>query len=370
MARCRVDSSIKRVEMDGMAFPLGVFPVEPMMPRQGYTVWFEPADGDDTGEDGEWEEWPDRYVFDIAITATRLEPLVRALFSMLPGRVYPILDVLGHDAYREVDPYVSYELIGQERIVDALRRFRGFFFEDGLVGFGAMSEQPFIYVFVDEHKLVTVRAEAELKERVESLLASFDLEVVEEIAGADAASHEHRTVLETPESQPELLSADEIVEELRDDWGLVLNVDAEKNVDEEGNDLGITGWRCLVRWEVPPKAPAESEGEDGDEAVSSDESQETEVKEKPEADGAIPTLWITRRYAEVVLTARNLTEAEVLAQEAVREQAPEDEQDEGEPMTLSLDRLTPEELGTLVGELRGTPVRMDVEKVWAARWLE
>ncbi|MBC7833938.1 MAG: hypothetical protein H7Y88_02420 [Phycisphaerales bacterium] len=368
MARCRVDSSIKRVEMDGMAFPLGVFPVEAMKPRQGYTVWFEPADGDERSEDGEWEEWPDRYVFDIAITATRLEPLVRALFSMLPGRVYPILDVLGHDAYREVDPYVSYELIGQERIVDALRRFRAFFFEDGLVGFGAMSEQPFVYVFVDEHKLVTVRAEADLKEKVESLLAAFDLEVVEEIAGADAASHEHRSVLEAPENRPDLLSADEIVEELRDDWGLVLNVDAEKNVDEEGNDLGITGWRCLIRWESPSKAPPEPElPEDGAEPAAPKEPATTDDLGE---EASIPTLWITRRYAEVVLTARNLTEAEVLAQEAVREQAPDDEQDEGDPVTLSLDRTTPEELGILVGELRGVPVRMDAEKVWAARWLE
>jgi len=247
VARCRVDSSVERIEVEDVAFPLGVYPIEPMTPRQGYTLAFEPADG--SGEDGEWEEWPDRYVFDILITATRLEPMCRALFAMLPGRIYPILDVLGHDDYREVDPYVSYELVGQERFQDALRRFRGFLFEDGLVGFGAMSEEPFLYVFVDEHKIVTVRAETALREKVESVLAAFDLVEVEEIAGADAATHEHRGVLDTPEDRPDLLTAEEIVEELREDWGLVLNIDAERNIDDEETELGITGWRCIVRHE-------------------------------------------------------------------------------------------------------------------------
>ena len=226
MARCRVDKSIKRKEIDGISFPLGVYPVEEMTPRTGFTLMFEPSDGDT--EEGEWEEWPDRYVFDIMISATRVESLCRSLFAMLPGRFYPILDVLGHDEYREVDPYVSYELVGQERFHDALRRYRGYFFEDGLVGFGAMSEEPFLYVFVDEHKIVTVRVQADMRERMERLLAAFDLTEVEEIAGADAALHEHRGVLDAPDERLDLLTADEIVEDLRNDWGLVLNIDPDR----------------------------------------------------------------------------------------------------------------------------------------------
>src|SRR5262249_25151279 len=142
MARSRVDKSIQRIEVDGVNFPLGVYPVEELKPRTGYTIHFEPADGDD----GEWEEWPDRYVFDIFVSATRVATLCRMLFSLLPGRVYPILDVLGQDEFREIDPYVAYELVSQERFLDAVRRYRDFFFEDGLVGFGAMSEEPFVYV--------------------------------------------------------------------------------------------------------------------------------------------------------------------------------------------------------------------------------
>lgn len=319
MARCRVDKSIERVVVNDFAFPLGAYPVEQMSPRPGYTVAFEQADGGDAGlespgfepdeefspddeddeegglqspssRDGEWEEWPDRYVFDVLVSATRVEALCRALFALLPGRVYPILDFLGTDEYREVDPYVSYDLLGLDRFLDTVRRYRGFFFEDGLVGFGAMSEEPFIYIFVDEHKIVTVRVESSLKERIESILRAFDLEEVDEIRGADAATHEHRGVLEAPPDRLDLLTAEEIVEELRDDWRLVLNIDPTTNIDEDGHPLGITGWRCIVRHEPMPP----------DDAPPSTEP---------------PPF----RYAEVLLTADCLNAAEDLALEALEQ---------------------------------------------------
>jgi hypothetical protein len=385
MARCRIDTSLERTVIDGFAFPLGVYPVEEMTPREGYTVWFEPADDGDSmgglegvgesstsfGEDdedeegGEWEEWPDRYVFDIAITATRVEPLFRALFALLPGRIFPILDVLGHDAYREVDSLVSYDLIGQERFMDAIRRFRGFFFEDGLVGFGAMSEEPFIYIFVDEHKLITVRVETALKEKVEQVLATFDLQPVDEIAGADSVAHEHRGVLDAPPDRPDLLTHEEIIEELIDEWNLVLNVPPDTNKDEEGNDLGITGWRAIVRWEPPPPRDPES-GEGGS---------------YRERSGG-------RYYAEILLTAGSLRAAEDLAAETIRSMVPaeelgregEEEETGGRETFLSMDRLRPEDLREALASAKdesgSTPTQalpeppFDEEKVWRARWLE
>lgn len=197
--------------------------------------------------DGEFEPWPDRYVWDINIRHGRVEALIRALLAIMPGRVYPILDVLGNDAYREVDPYMAVELVGQERLAEGLRRFRSFLCEDGLVGFGAMSEEPFVYLFVDEHKIVTVRAEVAMKERVEAVLEAFDLPQTDQLVGVDSATHEHRSVLHAPPDQPELLTAEEILEELQDIWNLELNLDPHTNLDEQGNELGETGWRALVR---------------------------------------------------------------------------------------------------------------------------
>lgn len=371
MGRCRVDKSIERVEINGFAFPLGVYPIEPMHPRAGYTITFEPADGEsgdaglgpeaelDDGEDADdggvadggsprdrreggagaggggdggsvdWEEWPDRYVFDILVPATRVEALCRHLFALLPGRIYPILDVLGQDDYREVDPFVSYDLIGIERFLDALRRYRGYFYEDGLIGFGAMCEEPFLYIFVDEHKIVTVRAETALREKIESVMAAFDLAEVEEIAGADSVTHEHRNVLDTPADRNDLLNADEIVEELRDEWRLVLNIDPDGNVDEQGNPLGLTGWHIILRhdWELT--------------------EEELAAAKVAQAKGARPALG---RYAEVYLTASSYREAEDLAMDELRKLLPQAmvdkwEQDEDAPdvpLIVAGDRMTPE----------------------------
>jgi hypothetical protein len=248
MPTCKADPALERAFVDGFAFPLGVYPVEAMAPKPGYTIQFEPADGDD--DEGEWEEWPDRYVFDIVLPATRTPLFCHLALATMTDRLYPILDVLGQDAFREIDPYISYDLVGQDRILDAWRKYKDFFFEDGLVGFGAMSEEPFSYLFVDEHKIVTIRVEPHMKERIERLLRSFGLEPMEDPAGADAAAHEHRGVLLAPESQPELLTFEEIVEALKVDWQLLLNIDPDRNVDDEGKDLGVTHWRCVVRVEV------------------------------------------------------------------------------------------------------------------------
>lgn len=330
MTRCKLDTSIERVVVGSFRFPLGVYPVESMTPKAGYTVLFEPADGNDA--EGEWEEWPDRYLFDAVVSAERLEPMCRALFAMFSGRIFPILDVLGHDDYREVDPYISYDLIGLDRFTDTLKRFRDFFFEDGMCGFGAMTEEPFFYVFVDEHKIVTIRAEPEMKERIEKILHAFDLEAMDDPAGADSASHEHRSVLLHPQQGEDLvLTADEIVERLRDEWRLILNVNARNNLDEEGNPLGTTLWRCLVRcW--------------GDE------------ESEP---------W----YAETVVGADNLEQAEEAATEAAEKLDPPQDETWTDMVVVGSDRIKVEHAGDIPGlNLPKGPVESG--RVYLSRWLE
>lgn len=335
MIRCQADPSLQRLVVEGFSFPLGAYPVEAAAPRAGYSLHFEPADEGGPGEEeGEWEEWPDRYVFDIVISAERIESLCRMLFALLPGRCYPILDVLGHDAYREIDPYIAYDLVGMDRFADSVRRFRDYLLDDGMVGFGAMSEEPFFYIFVDEHKIITLRCEPEMKDRVEKVLHAFDLEVMEEPAGADSVAHEHRSVLLVPTDNPDLLSPEEVVERLKDDWNLLLNVDPDRNVDDEGNELGVTPWRCVVR---------------------------CEFEERPD------------RYAEVILDARNLREAEDMAFDATDELAESGEPEWEDAVIVAADRLVQDdamELSTLSrknGAKKTIPAQ--VRGVRAARWL-
>ncbi len=315
-ARCAVDETIRRVEINGFRFPLGVYPVEPMEPRAGYSLEFEPADSG--GVSDEWaEEWPDRYVFDVVIGVDRLEALFRQLVPILPGRVYPILDFIGHDAYREIDPYISRSLIGTDWLLDGVRACRPFFFEDGMCGFGALSDDPFMHLVVDEHKIITIRCEPDRRERIERVLAAFDLKEIDDPAGADAAAHEHRNVLWTPENRPDLLSAEEIVEDLRDAWQLDLNVDITRNVDDEGRELGVTPWRCLIR----------------------NESGES------------------TRYAELVVTADCLLHAEELAYDAtIGLLAGEADTAEIDPVIVSADRLTPTQLEDFLRQRRAEGV--------------
>ncbi|MCA9310852.1 MAG: hypothetical protein KDA21_06580 [Phycisphaerales bacterium] len=335
MPRVAIDRTIQRRETGPFAFPLGVYPVEPLAPVSGFVSEFEAADSGDTfGFQGEmaddWEEWPDRFMFDVAITATRLRSLARLLFTLLPGRVYPILDVIGTDAYREIDPFIAYELVGIERFYDAIRMYGDWLFEDGLVGFGAMSVDPFIYVFIDEHKLVTIRAQLDLKERVERMLSAFELAEVEEIRGPDAAEHEHRSVLYTPLDRPEYLSGEDILHRLRYAWRLQLNIDASVNLDDAGTDLGVTAWRCLTR-------------------CLRDE-QSTDI------------------YADLLLTADCLDTAETLVTEAIVAQAPEGE-NWLEIEVLVSERVTPERFAELL-DVPLEEVSLDASRILALRWVE
>lgn len=420
MPRALSDPAVGRVVTSGFAFPKGSYPVEALTPRPGYSIFFEPADGDD--KSGEWEEWPDRYVFDIVISAERVPSLCRSLFALLPSRIYPILDVLGHDAYREIDPYISYDLLGFDRFLASVRAFREYLFDDGLVGFGAMTDDPFFYIFVDEHKIITVRAAVFLKERVERILHAFDLEAIAEPAGADSAAHEHRGVLITPGDRPEVLSSEEIVEFLRDDWRLVLNVDPDENVDDDGNPLGTTPWIALVRFDPPVEPETDEEVPDSETASDDGAGPETSSDamrpgdaDDGEEDAAGIRARSTRsdadrpraaakartgvagpaasdpstdpiqagagdagsddsqspKYAEIVLSADNLREAEDLALDAADDLLRQAEESELEPMIVSVYRLTGEDLADVLGRRSPDPVPDDLSpsRVFHTQWL-
>lgn len=314
MMRCKADPSLRRTVVGNFQFPLGVYPVEDMVPKAGFASHFEQADG---GGDGDaWEEWPDRYAYDIVASAERLPALCRALFSLFDGRVYPILDVLGQDAYREIDPFIAYELVGLDRFLDGVRLFKDYLYEDGMCGFGLMAEEPFLYVFVDEHKIITVRAEPSMKERVERVLGAFELEQTEHAAGADASAHEHRGVIVAPDNRPELMTSDEALEFLKRHWRLVLNIDPDSNVDDAGKELGVTHWRAMVRCDLTEE---------------------------------------TVRYAEVVFDAANLRQAEEVAFSACEDLSAELEGNWEDATLVVIDRLTPEGLAQVLANAPATP---------------
>jgi hypothetical protein len=176
-----------------------------------------------------------------------------------------------------------------------------------------------------------VRVEAALKDKVEAVLGAFELETVDEIMSADQVTHEHRAVLDSPDDRPDLLTEEEIVEILRDEWRLVLNIDGEINEDDEHHELGVTGWHCLVRC--------------------------TE-------DGGTPA-----RYLDVVLTADCLRQAEELALNAAEELLPEGVEEWEEATVVASDRLLPERLTELCPASDSSKL-LGEEGIKTKRWLE
>lgn len=335
-AKVELDPALTRQEFDGFTYPIGVSPVTPGPMTPGYIVEFESADGASSGGEpwaGEdWEEWPDRLMYDIVISAHRQRSLTRMLFDLLPGRVYPIVDVLGRDAFREVDPYLAYDPVGIERFLDGVRLYGDWLYEDGLVGFGAMSVDPFVYIFIDEHKVVTVRAALDLKDKVERILAALDLAPVAKIDSVDGMEHEHRGVLLAPPDRPDLLSGDDILDRLRSWWKLELNIDREKNVDDEGRELGVTAWLCLARC---------VRGEEGTPAVE--------------------------RFADVFLAADCLESASRLVAEATAKD-PDDAREWDDVELLRTDRLMPQEMAEALGQPEPPP--LSENRIITVRWYE
>jgi hypothetical protein len=329
MRRIELDSGLERKESDGFAYPLGVYPVEPVRSRPGYVVEFETADGSNgIGGSEEWEEWPDRFMYDCLVPSNRVRSLMTLLTALLPSRVYPILDVLGNDAFREIDPFIAYDLVGFDRYCEGLAMFGEWLYEDGMVGFGAMSLEPFLYVFVDEHKIVTIRCELAVKAKVEKVLTAFDLGEMEQLSGADSVEHEHRGVLHVDEKNDDLLAPEDVVGLLRDMWRLQLNIDADANIDEEGNELGVTGWYCLAR-------------------CTRESDEQT-------------------RYAELLLAAGSLTEAEQLATDAL---SPEMGGDDSwvDVELIRSDRMSAQDYADLTG-ITGADDLLRSARVDALRW--
>ncbi|MFK7959163.1 MAG: hypothetical protein AB8G96_01450 [Phycisphaerales bacterium] len=239
MRRFQIRSDITRARIGDFALPLGLVPGDVEAPRQGYVLDYVTADEHET----------DSYQFVITVSHERLDDVLDALFGLLGGEVYPIIEIGSRDAYRAVDVWMAEEPMTRTQFLRKWRDYRDFLLEDGAISAGANSEEPAIEVFVDHWKGINLHVPLMLREDVEMVLARLDLEeqtdawmtgeVSEDDPGMDA-----RPVLDL--SEPDLPDVEDLLLELRDVWGLVLNVDRERNVDDSGRPIGRTLWLALV----------------------------------------------------------------------------------------------------------------------------
>ena len=235
----RLRSDLRRAVIDGFALPLGLVPGDVAAPTQGYTVEYAPGEEDD----------PDSYAFHIVVSHERLTPILDRVFARLPRRVFPIVEIGSRDAYRSVDVYMAQEPIAREQFMRGWRRYGSILVEDGSIGVGANSEEPFLEVFLDQWKGLWMHVPLAARSRLEAMLESFGLREVPETwpemdEQRSLRALRLRNVLTLKdEFSPDL---DELLLQLRYDWDLGLNVDPETNIDEGGRELGPTLWHATV----------------------------------------------------------------------------------------------------------------------------
>lgn len=270
----RLRTDIQRESIGDFALPLGIKPNGLEQPVQGYTLTYTPGE----------EDVPDSYAFHIVVSHERLKPILDKAFELLPNDVSGIIEIGSRDAYRATDVYLGREPIPKADFRLLWEIFEPFLLEDCSIGAGANSEEPFIELFLDQWKGLSIHVPLEQRDAVEAMLHSFGLEEVpqtwqgEENELSEGAS-EIRPVLQLDdEFSPDV---DELLLQMRHAWDLSLDIDPERNEDEGGRDLGLTLWHAVVI---------------------------AEAADKPE-NGAYISIWVT---------ASSANEVEELIEEAMR----------------------------------------------------
>jgi hypothetical protein len=235
----RLRNDLERAVIDGFALPLGIAPGPIKVPTPGYTVGFA------SGQDDE----PDTYSFYVAVSHERVAPIMRRAMELLPESVYGIVEISSRDAYRPVDVFIGQEEIPLRRFQSAWRQCEQVLLEDASIAAGANAEQPFVELFLDQWKGLSIIVPLSMREDVESILDEFALQEVPETWPVG----EDNPALEESQIRPVLVPAenggpdiDDILMVLRRDWRLELNVDPDTNVDGAGRNLGLTLWHAVV----------------------------------------------------------------------------------------------------------------------------
>ncbi len=252
MGRYRLRSDLDRAVINGFALPLGIAPGDLEAPMSGYTIAYA------SGVDDE----PDTYSFYVVVSHERITTVLHRVFDLLPKQVYGLVEITSRDAYRPIDVFIGREQISLSRFLETWQRCELVLLEEGSIGAGAYSEEPFVEIFLDQWKALSIIVPLAMKEPVELMLQGIDLQEVPEtwkVLGDARAleAAEIRPVLDPADGSPDL---DDLLWQLRNDWRLDLDVDPDNNVDESGRPLGMTLWHAVVSVREPQEgSPKEAD---------------------------------------------------------------------------------------------------------------
>ena len=232
----RLRSDLTRATIGDFALPLGVEPGVLPAPTQGYTLKFSQA-----ADDG-----PDTYSFDVVVSHEKLASLLLDAFeALLPDEVFAIVEVGSRDAYRSTDVFISAEPIPKPEFIDSWKSYEHVLLEEGTIGAGANSDDPYVEVFIDHFKGLFIQVPVDLRDPTEALLQRAGLKEVGETWPTSVQDLPMdvtmvRPVVVAEEGQHDIM--DELLFELRQVWSLDLNIDVERNIDDSGRNLGLTLW--------------------------------------------------------------------------------------------------------------------------------
>ena len=234
----QIRRDISRVVSAGFEFPLGIesVPIGPF--QEGYSVDWVEGGGD----------VPDTFTFFVVLSHGRLSSLLQALFELLPEQVSGIIEMGSRDAFRSVDIFLGERPISCSCFLDTWKAFEDIFLEDTSLAVGVNADAPFMEIFLDQDKRVTIHVEPGRREEVEAVLS------------ANGLSQQEAGTLEIPESEfehiqtrsilvedPSLLcDIDQLLLVLRHEWALILDEDEDRNLDAGGRELGRTLWHAIV----------------------------------------------------------------------------------------------------------------------------
>lgn len=268
MREYQLRQELERQVSGGYAMPLGIDLGDLSTPEQGYTLTYT------AGEDDE----PDSYSFHVVVSHERIRPILHRAFELLPENVIGIVEAGSRDAYRSMDVFLGTSEITREHFLDTWRWYESFLLEDCYIAAGMNSDEPHIEVFLDQWKGISLHVPLDMRDEVEGFLNGFGLEEVIETWPSTEDDLMFSSARVIPvldlvnDYSPDI---DEMILELRHEWGLELNVDPETNSDDSGRELGLTLWHALVIVEKTGSTP-----QDGTPSPST-------------ASGAYASIWAT-----------------------------------------------------------------------------
>ena len=251
MRTYRMRQDMTRCDAGGFLLPLGVEAVGLPRPTEGYTLEYNALE----------QEGADSYSFHVVTSHQHVRAVLHAAFTLLPAEAYPVVEVGSRDAYRSIDVFSAGGPLKKRDLLEIWSEFETFLLEDATIGAGASADDPPMEIFLDAWKGISIHVPVHARETVETMLVGLGLREVPEtwpveIEREVVQASRVRDVLELVDDQsPDL---DELLLQMREAWGLELDVDRDANIDEGGRSLGYTLWHAIIV--VEPEDGSEQRG--------------------------------------------------------------------------------------------------------------